>query len=85
PGLLPTRVEPGQPENALLQLCINPRDATPDGGRITIETANKWLERPPSTKHASSEGQSLSVCVTDPGTGMTPEVAARGYAPVCTH
>ena len=83
-GLWPTLVDPGQLENALLNLCINARDAMPDGGRITIETANKWLDRPSAIKHEIPEGQYLSVCVTDTGTGMTQEVAARVFEPFFT-
>ncbi|QEE41289.1 MULTISPECIES: ATP-binding protein [unclassified Methylobacterium] len=83
-GLWPALVDPPQLENALLNLCINARDAMPDGGRITIETANKWLDRPAAIKHVIPEGQYLSLCVTDTGTGMPPEVIARVFEPFFT-
>jgi len=83
-GLWPALIDPGQLENALLNLCINARDAMPDGGRITIETANKWLDYSASSTHDIPEGQYLSVCVTDTGTGMAPEVAARAFEPFFT-
>ena len=83
-GLWPALIDPGQLENALLNLCINARDAMPDGGRITIETANKWLDRPAAIKHAIPEGQYLTLCVTDTGTGMAPEVIARVFEPFFT-
>ncbi|MCJ2035960.1 ATP-binding protein [Methylobacterium sp. J-068] len=83
-GLWPALVDPGQLENALLNLCINARDAMPEGGRITIETANKWLDRPAAIKHDVPEGQYLSLCVSDTGTGMPPEVVARVFEPFFT-
>ena len=83
-GLWPALIDPGQLENALLNLCINARDAMPKGGRITIETANKWLDRPAAVAHDIPEGQYLSLCVTDTGTGMSPEVVARVFEPFFT-
>ncbi|MFF8801859.1 MULTISPECIES: PAS domain S-box protein [unclassified Methylobacterium] len=83
-GLWPALIDPGQLENALLNLCINARDAMPRGGRITIETANKWLDRPAAIRHEVPEGQYLSLCVTDTGTGMPPEVIARVFEPFFT-
>ena len=83
-GLWPALVDPSQLENALLNLCINARDAMPEGGRITIETANKWLDREAAKAHDMPEGQYLSLCVTDTGTGMGPEVIAKAFDPFFT-
>jgi CheY-like chemotaxis protein len=83
-GLWPVLVDPSQLENALLNLCINSRDAMPDGGRITIETANKWLDERAAKKQDIPEGQYLSLCVTDTGIGMPPEVIARVFEPFYT-
>ncbi len=80
----PALVDPPQLENALLNLCINARDAMPDGGTITIETANKWMDERAARQHDMPEGQYLSVCVTDTGTGMPPEVIARVFEPFFT-
>ena len=83
-GVWPALVDPSQLENALLNLCINARDAMPDGGRIIIETANKWMDERAARQHDMPEGQYLSVCVTDTGTGMAPEVMARVFEPFFT-
>ncbi len=83
-GLWNTLVDPNQLENALLNLCINARDAMPDGGRVTIETANKWLDDRAAHPRDLPPGQYLSLCVTDTGTGMTPEVQARAFDPFYT-
>ena len=83
-GGWPALVDPSQLENALLNLCINARDAMPDGGKIIIETANKWLDDRAARQHDIPEGQYLSLCVSDTGTGMPPEVIARVFEPFFT-
>ena len=83
-GLWSTLIDSSQLENALLNLCINARDAMPEGGRITIETANKWLDERAAKDRDLPPGQYLSLCVTDNGTGMTPDVIARAFDPFFT-
>jgi CheY-like chemotaxis protein len=84
-GLWTTKVDPSQLENALLNLCINGRDAmAPAGGRLTIETANKWLDERAAKARELPPGQYVSVCVTDTGTGMTPAVIERAFEPFYT-
>jgi CheY-like chemotaxis protein len=83
-GLWPTLIDPNQLENALLNLCLNARDAMPDGGRLTIETANKWLDDRAAKERELSPGQYVSLCVTDTGTGMSPTVIAHAFEPFYT-
>ena len=83
-GIWTTLVDPNQLENALLNLCINARDAMPDGGKLTIETANKWLDDRAAAERELPPGQYISLCVTDTGTGMSPEVIARAFDPFFT-
>jgi len=56
----------------------------PYGGRITIETANKWIDERAAKTRELEPGQYISVCVTDTGTGMTPEVMERAFDPFYT-
>ena len=83
-GLWTALVDPHQLENALLNLCINARDAMPDGGRITIETANRWMDDRAARERDLPPGQYLSLCVSDTGTGMPPDVVARAFDPFFT-
>ena len=83
-GLWLTQIDPAQLESALLNLAINARDAVPEGGRIIIETANKWLDERTAKQHEVAAGQYISVCVTDTGVGMAPEVISRAFDPFFT-
>jgi PAS domain S-box-containing protein len=83
-GLWPSLIDPSQLENAILNLCINARDAMPEGGRITIETGNRWLDQRTAKDRGLELGQYISLCVSDTGTGMPPEVIARAFDPFFT-
>jgi CheY-like chemotaxis protein len=83
-GLWTTLVDANQLENALLNLCINARDAMPDGGRLTIETANRWLDERAAATRDLPAGQYVAVSVSDTGTGMPPDVIAKAFDPFFT-
>ncbi len=81
-GLWPAFIDAGQLENALVNLCVNARDAMPEGGRLTIETANTHLDDAYAASHNEVvPGQYVMVSVTDSGSGMPEEVIERAFDP----
>ncbi|MGJ7582095.1 PAS domain-containing protein [Variovorax sp. RHLX14] len=79
-----TLVDPNQLENALLNLCINSRDAMPDGGRIVIETRNRSIGGGLAVQRDMPVGDYVSLAVSDDGVGMPPEVVERVFEPFFT-
>ena len=84
PDLWTTNIDAGQLENAILNLCINARDAMPDGGRLLIETENVRIDDATARTQDLAPGHYISICVTDSGTGMAPDVIARAFEPFYT-
>ena len=81
--LWPALVDPSQVEAAILNLCLNARDAMKDGGQLTISTANEIL----TERHHDDDpppGRYVRVSIADTGDGMTPEVQRRAFDPFFT-
>ena len=78
------RVDQSQLESAILNLTINARDAMPDGGTLTIATADATLDAAAAAARDLPPGDYLVLTVADQGSGMTPDVAARVFEPFFT-
>lgn len=85
PDLWLTRIDLAQLESALVNLAVNARDAMPDGGSLTIETANAFLDDAYAEAHTGvTAGQYVRVTVSDTGCGIRPEVMERVFEPFFT-
>jgi two-component system NtrC family sensor kinase len=85
-GLWKTAIDPNQLENAIINLAVNARDALPEGGKLTIETANCHLDEHyiQQTGAEIAAGQFVMVAVSDSGTGMSADVMNRAFEPFFT-
>ena len=84
-GLWRTMADPNHLESALLNLAVNARDAMPNGGRLTIETANTYLDETYAQQHEEvRSGQYVMIAVSDTGTGMTKATMERVFEPFFT-
>jgi PAS domain S-box-containing protein len=83
--LWPVEADPNQLENAILNLAINARDAMADGGKLTIETQNTYLDDSYAAQHPEvARGQYVVMCVSDTGAGMDADTIGRAIEPFFT-
>jgi two-component system, NtrC family, sensor kinase len=85
-GIWKVAIDPNQLENAILNLVVNARDAMPNGGRLTIETTNSYLDEAYVVQAGGdlAHGQYVLLAVSDTGTGMSKELIERAFEPFFT-
>ncbi|MGA8889659.1 MAG: ATP-binding protein [Pseudolabrys sp.] len=84
-GLWKVEADASELESTLLNLALNARDAMPEGGKLTIETSNAYLDEGYCQQHAGvAPGQYILIAVTDNGGGMSAETIDRAFEPFFT-
>ena len=84
-GLWPVEVDAAELEAAILNLALNARDAMNEGGKLTIESSNSYLDDAYCREHPGLQpGQYVLIAVSDTGSGMGKEVMERAFEPFFT-
>ena len=78
------KADRGQIDQVIMNLAVNARDAMPGGGELRIETGTSEVDERSARARAINPGTYVRMTVSDTGTGMSPEVAARAFEPFFT-
>jgi signal transduction histidine kinase/CheY-like chemotaxis protein len=83
-GLWRAQADPHQLESCLLNLAVNAKDAMPNGGKLTVETGNAHVDEAYARENEIAAGQYVLIAVTDTGSGMPADIAAKAFDPFFT-
>ncbi len=85
PDLLPVKIDPGQFEQVIVNLCVNARDAMPGGGKISISTKNIYIDKSFVSRHTDGKtGQYVCLTFSDNGCGMDQDTLSHIFEPFFT-